>query len=223
MQTALGAEETALEEGEIAAHRINQLAASRSLDGALELGRYIVDVLFEGDLSRVGVRGAAAQSIRGLAARSDLDVSHTHLHYCVRVLVQVSDMPEHLWKPLSLSHHKALLTAPDSGARDTWAFKAVQNEWSARELTVRMRGEREKRRSRMRSSLGKRPTVRAFQSQVAGLTELLMAFEESGLPKLEGEDPSAQAYEFQEILDELGEAYARFRRIRTDARRESSR
>lgn len=209
-----------LEADEVVRH-VNRLVAKRSLDAALELGTYLLQQFFDGRPEVFSARRGRLKSYKALAAHPGLHVSHTHLHYCLRVVVQVGQMPERLWRPLSLSHHKKLLTVDDPRLRDLWAERAINMGWSARRLQAEIRAGTGDGASPSTHPAAPAPSpvgLQTLQDEVSQLVRCLEGLENRRARELH-DNPVETVRALDHAVQDLSEAFARLRRYRAFVRR----
>lgn len=98
-----------------ATHRINDLVGTTGLQLAFEVGRVVIEELYDGELSRWRQRGVKEHTLRELAADPNLGISASALYRALAVYELRTRMPEHpLWERLTLCHIRAVLGLPES-------------------------------------------------------------------------------------------------------------
>jgi hypothetical protein len=122
--------------------QINALYVQRGLQLAEAMGELLLARFFDGDLDVFRTRGRKHQSLRALAQRSDLHVSHAQLWNCLAVLEQLRELPPELGQALSMHHHKALLPVRDEATKHALAEKAVSEGLSYRQLQAEVQAAR---------------------------------------------------------------------------------
>jgi len=100
-------------------------------------------------------RSGRHASFQALRARPDLPVSFSHLHCCVRVVIQQSELPADAAEGLGFSHLRALLSLPRGRSKSALASRAWRERWS--QQTLRAAIARTKRSLRIERSGGRRP------------------------------------------------------------------
>lgn len=121
---------------------INRIYTARGMQMARELGEFVVQEFFGGDLGAAMERAGGHASWRGLASREDLLVSHSHLWSCVQVLGQLRRLPDAVGTALSVSHHRRLLVVKDEQTMARLAEEAVREGLSVKELEERVQAQR---------------------------------------------------------------------------------
>lgn len=139
--------ETKIEKGLIkqAIKTINSTTGRAELAAALEVGDYLLNCFFSGNIEAYADREGEHTSFNRLAKEKDLAVSAQWLRLAIRVTGQYASLPEDVRDRLPLSHHKLLLPLRDDTKRTKLATQAADGEWSKRQLEARLakaRGER---------------------------------------------------------------------------------
>jgi len=117
-------------------------------------------------------------SFQALRARPDLPVSFSHLHCCVRVLIQQSELPADAAEGLGFSHLRALLSLPRGRSKSALASRALRERWS--EQTLRAAIAKVKRTLHIERTGGRRPipegvkVARACEELAARLAHLTL-------------------------------------------------
>jgi hypothetical protein len=150
---------------------LNHIHASKGMELAREMGEYVVQAFFGGDLDAFHMRGRGHTTFRALAERKDLHVAYTTIWYSVKVLDQLRRLPARFAEDLPFTHHKLLLTVVDEGVKARLATRAVEKGLSSRELAAEVRKVRTGRKS---GAPRGRPRLPAF---VRGMTRLRSAVE----------------------------------------------
>jgi hypothetical protein len=125
-----------------AVEHINGIYTAHGLRVARELGEYLVETFFGGDLDAAREQGRGHASWRALASRSDLLVSHSHLWSTVQVLDQLRRLPDDIGSSLSMSHHRRLLVVKDEEARAKLAKEAVAERLNVKQLEAKVSEQR---------------------------------------------------------------------------------
>ncbi len=191
---------------------INRVHARRALELALEVGQIVVDIFFGGDLSLAEARAPGHVSYRALAAREDLAVSHSRLHKCVRVLVQVHQLGPEVAGRLTFSHHVALLPVRDLRDRQALARKAEAKGWTSDQL----RTEAQKLHRKATGHRPGRPPLPEFMKRVRTVVRATRKATEQ-LPK-RAEVADVDASQAQALMVELDAAMVELSALRKHVR-----
>lgn len=131
---------------------INEKTIRGGLDLARDVGRYILDAFFDGDYANFADPSSRKEtSFRALLERQDLLLGGATVYSFVRITHQLEHLPPELAGGLTLSQHRALLPLSDPEVKEILARRAVDEEWSVRDLTT------EVRRRLPRSRRGRKP------------------------------------------------------------------
>ncbi|PRQ09430.1 hypothetical protein [Enhygromyxa salina] len=160
------------------AEQLSALGRDVSVDQAVEIGRLVVERLYDGDLSRWRGRGPKSHSLRTLSRRSDLPVSSSALYRSI-ALYELSSRLGGLqrWADagLGISHLRLVLGLPELDQRRL-LDAALHQAWTVAEL------EREAVAARKRSprlvSRGGRPRLPRFVKSVNRLRKTAEAANE---------------------------------------------
>ena len=124
---------------EILAEELRELGRDASVEQAVEIGRRVVEVLYEGDLSSWRSRGPKAHSLRTLARRCGVSLSSSALYRAV-ALYELSERLGGVesWTEagLGISHMRLVLGLPrdeqrrllDATARGSWTVAELERE-----------------------------------------------------------------------------------------------
>jgi len=96
-----------------AVEEINGLYIRRGLEMALEMGKYVVDSFFDGDVENFARHNRDHVSFRALGNRDDLQVSYNTIWYATAVYAQQHKLPEACRLALPLTHQRLLLPVKD--------------------------------------------------------------------------------------------------------------
>ncbi len=114
---------------------VNHAVRRRGLEMARDVGRLLLDRLFEG--SPAVFRAPAGEqraSFRQLASHPSLEISASALHAYVAVSIQLSELPPAVAAELALTKHRYLLPLRDPRVKAELARRCVDEEWSAERL-----------------------------------------------------------------------------------------
>jgi hypothetical protein len=137
---------------------LNTICKAATLNFALAVGRYVIDKLYDGDLTRWRARNPAKDhSIRKLARHPDLAMSPDALYRSIATFELCERLGMESWKHVSTTHIKLVLPLPH-GEQSRLLNAAEANRWSAQRLDeeIAMRGrthESPSRGGRKRASL----------------------------------------------------------------------
>ncbi len=122
-----------------AVREINRIYATKTLETYLALGRFVLEVFYEGSFERFHSKERGGRSVNALAGREDLMVSPSTLWKAVAVLEQHGSLPGDVRDSLSASHHTALLGVKDEEKKVELARTAVGEGLTTRDLTDEVR------------------------------------------------------------------------------------
>ncbi len=148
------------------AGRLGELAKDASVEHAVEIGRLVIEELYNGDLSTWRSRGPKAHSLRDLARRSELPISSSALYRSIALY----ELRERLggiepWSQagLGISHLRLVLGLPADDQRRL-LDRAVTESWTVAELereTVGVRAAQPVKKTR-----GGRPRLPRFVKSI---------------------------------------------------------
>ena len=113
---------------------VADLHRSHGLQFACDLGRLLIDELFDGSAFRARRLLGTSTSLRMLAAREDVPVSLTTLSLSIRVADQVAVLGDEVSNQLTVSHHHELLRIHHIPTRRRLAKQAADDALSVRAL-----------------------------------------------------------------------------------------
>lgn len=141
-----GARGAELARVEAAVRYINERAARGGLELARDVGEYVLEHFFDGELTRFrDTRGQKPRPFRLLLERDDLLLAPGAIYTFVRVAGQLRDLPRDTAGGLSLSHHRALLSLADLDQKVALARRALAEGWSKADLERRVRAQQPRR------------------------------------------------------------------------------
>ncbi len=209
---------------------INGIVASKSLEAAVEVGRYIVAEFYSGDLENFRAHGRKPVALREIAAHPDMRLSITWLSCAVAVGASVEELRDPDVLKLGLSHHRELLAVTDRDQRLELARRAMAESMTVREIRSACRGTTGTRQPEARSA----PTAASPRPRLMGdrvTDEALFAveaahrkvadLEESGIEELFGEDrdTTAAAERLERAIETAVNTMHALRRLRASLRR----
>jgi hypothetical protein len=160
------------------AERLSALGKDVSVDQAVEIGRLVVDRLYDGDLSAWRGRGPKTHSLRTLSRRSDLPVSSSALYRSIALYelsTRLGGLERWANAGLGISHLRLVLGLPEPEQRRL-LDAAITHSWTVAEL------EREavsaRKHSPSRSNRGGRPRLPRFVKSVNRLRKTAEAPDE---------------------------------------------
>lgn len=127
------------------AARLAQQGKDGSVEQALEIGKLVLDTLYDGDLAAWRSRATKAHSLRALARRDDFSVSSSALYRAVALYELAQNLGGFArWSTLGISHLRLVLGLPIAEQRRL-LDAAVAHGWTVAELereavAVRKRG-----------------------------------------------------------------------------------
>ena len=182
-----------------AAQRINALSRAATLEFALEIGRAVIETLYDGRVG--GWRGRAPKEtgLRQLAAHPALCISASTLYRSLAVFelcerLNCADSLRHL----GISHLRAVLSAPES-EQASLVTAAETEGWSVAQLERAV-----SERSRPTQHRGGRPRSPAYVRSIRRMGELMNAQALEGLDEVDRLDPS-QARELLRLVGKVRE------------------
>lgn len=114
--------------------QVNALCKGTTLRFALDVGRLVVEGLYDGDLRRLRSRGQKDElAMRRLAADPDLAMSASALYRCVAIFELCGRLHRTEWRHVSTSHLRLVLPLPPS-EQERFVREAEANGWKVREL-----------------------------------------------------------------------------------------
>jgi hypothetical protein len=119
---------------DIAVIKINGIQRKKALENAVDIGRCVLDLLFEESWRAFQAKSRSDRSYRELAGHDALEISSTKLWYSVAVIEHLETWPDDIFWSLSFTHHKHLIPVKDKAARLTLAKQAVKHGWSVSRL-----------------------------------------------------------------------------------------
>jgi len=160
------------------AAELSALGKDAGVEQAVEIGRLVVERLYDGDLSAWRSRGPKAHSLRALARRSDLPVSSSALYRAIALYelsTRLGGVERWSEAGLGISHLRLVLGLPEDEQRRL-LDEAARHAWTVAEL------EREavctRRRNPTRTSRGGRPRLPRFVKSVNRLRKAAEAPDE---------------------------------------------
>ncbi|MCA9682625.1 MAG: hypothetical protein KC431_30705 [Myxococcales bacterium] len=148
------------------AEELTDLARDGGVEHAVEIGRLVIERLYDGDLSTWRSRGPKAHSLRDLARRDDLPLSSSALYRAI-ALFELSERLGGIdgWSAsgLGISHMRLVLGLPREEQRRL-LDEAVAHSWTVAELEREATATRE--RQPQRRSRGGRPRLPRFVKSI---------------------------------------------------------
>lgn len=122
-----------------AVRRINRAFDAHSLHAMTDVGRFVLDTFFAGDMERFRHRGRRHRSFDALADHRHLLPSRVALWRAVSVCDQLRHLPPELADGLPFTHHTLLLAVHDPAQKLALARTAIAERWSRRRLEAEVR------------------------------------------------------------------------------------
>ena len=116
---------------------IGRLHRATMLNFAIEVGKTVVEHMFDGDIKQARKKGPKEKTLKELADHPDLPMSAKQLSISVGIyemlerLGKLQEVPT--WELLGYSHVRALLPAPPKD-QERLVGEALQNHWTVRQL-----------------------------------------------------------------------------------------
>jgi YD repeat-containing protein len=117
-----------------AAAHLNRTITGRSLELACEIGKYVLEVFFAGDLARFRERGRKHRSFQALAEHGGLQYSAIWLWRAVGIHEQLSLLPPDVASALPYTHHTLLLSLERPDEKVEVGQRAVSGGWTRNQL-----------------------------------------------------------------------------------------
>lgn len=122
-----------------AVQHLNGLYARKGLEVAIEVGEYVLQMFYGGDLDAYRAKGAQNKSLRALTKRADLMVPYAFIWHSLAVLHQLRQLPADIRSALPMSHHRLLLSVKDDEMKAELARKAIDEKLSKRDLAAEVK------------------------------------------------------------------------------------
>lgn len=118
---------------------IVRISRLKALEAVVEIGAYILQAFYDGDIERFRSRKADHMTLDLLVAHPDMTLSRSTLYTAVAVAHQVSELPPDVALELQPSHHRKLLAVKDVSRKAELARLAVTESWTVAKLTEQIR------------------------------------------------------------------------------------
>lgn len=198
-----------------AARRINAISRAATLEFAIEIGRTVIETLYQGRLSEWRSRGRKEVGLRQLAAHPKLSISATTLYRSIAIY-ELCERVGHYGslQHLGVSHLRAVLAAPE--AEQTALLQRAEIEkWSVSRL------ESEVDKEQARASRGGRPRAPEYVKSIRRMNQLVAPRALDGLDEADRLSP-AEARELLAMVGCLRERIALIERMLVRPARERS-
>lgn len=189
---------------------LNALYTQRAMETAVAIGTYVLDNFFGGDIWAFAQRRRAHLSFRELSSHPDLQLDHVYLYRAVKLVEQLTALPEGVTEHLSYSHHVELLPLRRVDNKARLARRAIERGWTVRQLRAEVRVARKRE---VGGRTGRPPLPawhRGFKKVFKGIDE---AISEPVEPEVFGSYEPAKA---RELVEELDEKLARLEAYRDE-------
>ena len=181
---------------------INAIHRDRSLEFARQVGSAILKAFFRNCSDLYHTLSSKHVSFRSLAACPDLEMSYSTLYRYTAIEIQIRRMPLEVAMALSVTHHGVLLAVRDMNHKVRLARRAVEAQWSSRQLREMVRKEREQRPRTGRPPLP--PVVKATR----GLSRALAIIEDlEDAPELPQEQAQALLEDLTRVRERIDEVW----------------
>lgn len=198
-----------------AARRINAISRAATLEFALEIGRAVIETLYQGRLTEWRGRGRKEIGLRQLAAHPNLSISASTLYRSIAIY-ELCERVGHCGslRHLGVSHLRALLAAPEA-EQTALLQRAELEKWSVARL------EREVDKGQGRESRGGRPRSPEYVKSIRRMNQLVAPRALDGLDEADNLSP-AEARELLAMVGSLRERIALIERMLVRSARERS-
>jgi hypothetical protein len=189
-----------------AARRINAISRAATLEFALEIGRAVIETLYQGRLNEWRSRGRKEIGLRQLATHPNLSISASTLYRSIAIY----ELCERVGRcgplrHLGVSHLRAVLAAPED--KQTALIKRAEEEkWSVSRL------ESEVDKEQARASRGGRPRSPEYVKSIRRMNQLVAPRALDGLDEADRLSP-AEARELLAMVSCLRERIALIERM----------
>lgn len=118
-----------------AIQEINRINREMNEQKHMEIGQYLVNTFFDGDINNYGAPGTLNYAWEALKQRGDgLDFSVAKLCKILNAMKVDRELPAACRKALTYSHKAHLAVVKDPTVRNALAEKTVERKWSTRQL-----------------------------------------------------------------------------------------
>jgi|GEM_PF-2828442 len=114
--------------------RLNQAHDRHGMALFLDLGRIVVDMLFEGDARAFETRAAAHRSFAAVLVDAGLRPTPDAVKQGGRLVHLMAHLPAEVSRALKFTHHRMLLAVDDTATRVELAERAAAEGWTTRVL-----------------------------------------------------------------------------------------
>jgi len=194
-----------------AARKINAISRAAALDFAFEIGKSVIEALYDGQLGEWRSRGRKEAGLRELAAHPALCISASTLYRSLAIYELCVRLGRRSLRNLGVSHLRAILNAPTDD-QPLLVARAEEEAWSVARL------EREvSERSRVNRSRGGRPRSPEYVKSIRRMSQLTDPQSLEGLDEVD----SLELGEAQELLLVVGKVRERISLIERELVRSS--
>ena len=182
---------------------LNALYTEKAMETAVAIGTYVLDNFFEGDIWAFAQRRRAHLSFRELSSHPDLQLDHVYLYRAVKLVEQLTALPEGVTQHLSYSHHVELLPLRRVDSKARLARRAIERGWTVRQLRTEVRAARKR-------EVGGRTGRPPLPSWHRGFKKVFQGIDEALSEPVEADVfGSSEPDRARALLDELDDKLAR--------------
>ncbi|MDY0062044.1 MAG: hypothetical protein RBU45_19695 [Myxococcota bacterium] len=173
---------------EEAISEVRRIQTQKGIEAAFEIGTYILNTFFGGDLTLFRKASKDHKTYRALSSTEGMP-SHSWLYKAVHVAQLLPTYPQQVREALPFSHHALLLPEHDPEKRIEYAQKAVTAGWTKRTLEEELRKAREAKGGKRRGAPPLPPLVKNLRQMVRSLKALTALDLDWMAKEISGGDP----------------------------------
>jgi len=151
---------------EAAVARINRVHRQQGIAWVRALGAAVVELFFDGDVTLLRLRGRRHRPLRAVARHPALEMSASTLWYALAIYEQLDQLPHHVGRALTVSHHRRLVPVRDHAVKLRLAEQAAEEGWSVRQLEAAVSAQRARETAGSRAG---RPPLPGFVKAIRRL------------------------------------------------------
>lgn len=123
---------------EVTVDALCELTRRRGIEFAVDIGRTILEGIYDGDITRLRARIKDCPSLRALAAHPRIPLTATALHHAIHIYLLVRRLPAILDTDLTPTHLKLVLPLPEDTQADLLR-RTVAAGWTTDQLAAAIR------------------------------------------------------------------------------------